>query len=75
MKKEEEYINRNKIELQVLGSVKQRKKSHNYSKGWLKEHIFARGDMKFMIKACFDCRRFNRTSLPKGENGRVSLKV
>ena len=32
MEKEEEYINRNKIELQVLGSVKQRKKSHNYSK-------------------------------------------
>ena len=31
--KEEEYINGNKIELQVLGSVKQRKKSHKYPKG------------------------------------------
>jgi len=33
MEKEEEYAIENKIELQVLGSVKQRKKSHNYPKG------------------------------------------
>jgi hypothetical protein len=33
MEKEEEYIKGNKIALQVFGSVKQRKKSHNYPKG------------------------------------------
>jgi hypothetical protein len=32
MEKEEEYIKGNKIALQVLGSVKQRKKSLGYSK-------------------------------------------
>ena len=69
--KEEECIYRNKIELQVLGSVKQREKSHNFPKGKLGDHIFVSEDMKFIVKACFDGKRLNRTSLPKGENGRL----